>query len=96
MTAMLLLTANTMHNPQHELATGDSQLVDAALQKLDKIVDETKVDELRAFYDTCTDLHQHAQQKRFQMMTWPMMSANDGDSELNFLDPGWPQEGFLM
>lgn len=91
MTAMVLLTANTMYNPQHDLASTDGQLVDAALGMLDRIVDETNNDELRSFHKTCTDLHQHAQQKRHQII---MMEANDGDSQLNFVDPGWQYNDF--
>ncbi|RVX74936.1 hypothetical protein B0A52_01213 [Exophiala mesophila] len=96
MTAMLLLIANTMHNPRHELAADDDPLVQAALVQLDRIVDETKVDRLRSFHDICLDLHQHAQQKRRDLMTWAELAANEGDLNLNFLDPGWTQNGLLM
>jgi hypothetical protein len=73
MTAMMLLTANSMHKPQHDNSSLDKQLVDAGLQSLDRIVEETKSEVMQSFQETCTELHRRAQQMRGQAI----MMANE-------------------
>lgn len=63
---MTLLTANAMYKPQHDKTSLDKQLVDAGLQRLDKMVDENNSEVLRSFQKTCSELHQQAQQMRGQ------------------------------
>ena len=82
MTAMMLLTANNMQKPQHEKFPWDEQLVDAGLQFLDKMVEETKSEALRSFQDTCAELHQHAQCRRDKAV----IMANNHNSFLHFPD----------
>jgi hypothetical protein len=64
MTAMMLLTANIMHRPQHENSAFDSQLVNTGVRTLDKMVEETGSEALQQFRDTCTELDQAAQLRR--------------------------------
>jgi len=63
MTAMVLLTANSMHKPTHGDLFLDNYLVEVGLQKIDKMVKETDNEMLRSFQATCTELHQHTQQR---------------------------------
>jgi hypothetical protein len=63
MTAMLLLTFNSMQRPQHDQASFDSQLVDRGLQMLDQIAEETQSEVVRSFRKTCAELHLDAQRK---------------------------------
>lgn len=64
MTAMLLLTANILHRPQHGYTVLDTQLVDAGMRTLDKMVEETGSEALKQFRDTCIELNQEAQLRR--------------------------------
>jgi hypothetical protein len=64
MTAMLLLTFNSMQNPQHDQVSLDSHLVDTGLQMLDQVAEETQSEVVRSFRETCTHLHRDAQQRR--------------------------------
>lgn len=75
MTAMMLLTANNMHKPQYAKLSFDNQLVDAGLQSLDKMVEETQSEALRSFHERCAELHQHAQQRRGPVI----MTVNNHD-----------------
>ena len=63
-TAMVLLTANSMHRPTHGDLSLDSHLVETGLQTIDKMVKETKNKMLQSFQATCTELHQRMQQRR--------------------------------
>ncbi|KAF2735183.1 hypothetical protein EJ04DRAFT_491964 [Polyplosphaeria fusca] len=63
MTAMVLLTANSMHKPRHGDLFLDSHLVDIGLQTIDKMVKETESETLQSFQATCTELHQRTQQR---------------------------------
>ena len=63
MTAMVLLTANSMHRPKHGDLSLDSHLVEIGLQKIDKMVKETESEKLRSFQATCTEMHQRTQQR---------------------------------
>lgn len=63
MTAMVLLTANSMHTPQHNDLALDSQLVQVGLQTLDTMVQETGNEMLKSFQATCAELHQHTQRR---------------------------------
>ena len=62
MTAMVLLTANSMHRPKHSDLSLDSHLVEIGLQTIDKMVKETENETLQSFQATCTELHQRTQQ----------------------------------
>lgn len=64
MTAMLLLTANSLHRPEHRDMVLDIHLVDIGLQTVDGFVKETGDERLLSFQATCTELHQRAQQRR--------------------------------
>ncbi|KAH8799847.1 fungal-specific transcription factor domain-containing protein [Xylogone sp. PMI_703] len=63
MTAMLLLTANSMHRPEHSNVSLDSNLVETGLQTVDKMARETESEMLQSFQATCTELHQRTQQR---------------------------------
>ncbi|KAH7122740.1 fungal-specific transcription factor domain-containing protein [Dendryphion nanum] len=64
MTAILLLTFNSMQRPQHDLLSLDNELVDKGLQMLDRVEEETQSEIVRSFRKTCTGLHRDAQQRR--------------------------------
>lgn len=64
MSAMLLLTFNSMQRPQHDQLFLDNQLVDRGLQMLDKVAEETQSGIVRSFLKTCACLHQNAQRRR--------------------------------
>jgi hypothetical protein len=63
MTAMVLLTANSMHRPRHNDLSLDNHLVEIGLQKIDKMAKETESEMLQSFQATCTELHQRTQQR---------------------------------
>lgn len=63
MTAMVLLTANSMHRPKHGDMSLDNDLVEIGLQTIDKMVKETENEMLKSFQATCTELHQCKQQR---------------------------------
>jgi hypothetical protein len=63
MTAMLLLTFNSMQRPQHDQVSFDNQLVDRGLQMLDQVAEETQSEIVRSFRKTCAELHRDAQRK---------------------------------
>jgi hypothetical protein len=63
MTAMLLLTFNSIQRPHHEQVSFDNDLVDAGLKMLDRVVEETQSEIVRSFRTTCTGLHLDAQQR---------------------------------
>jgi len=64
MTAMLLLTFNNMHRPQHDQLSLDNELVDTGLQMLGQVAEDTQSEIVRSFRKTCTGLHRDAQQRR--------------------------------
>ncbi|OAL50018.1 hypothetical protein IQ07DRAFT_567597 [Pyrenochaeta sp. DS3sAY3a] len=64
MTAMLLLTANSLHRPEYRGLALDIHLVEIGLQTVDRFVKETGDGRLLSFQATCTELHQRAQQRR--------------------------------
>ena len=80
MTAMVLLTAHSIHRAGHTKVFFDKELVDAGLKVLDRIVEETKSDDLRSVRDTCIELQDKAQQRRRQ----DYMIANSRDLTLSF------------
>ncbi|EHK44580.1 hypothetical protein TRIATDRAFT_224048 [Trichoderma atroviride IMI 206040] len=63
MTAMVILTANSMHKPQHNNLALDSQLIEVGLQTVDQMVQETGNEMLKSFRATCAELHQHTQRR---------------------------------
>lgn len=63
MTAMMILTANSMHDPKHNNLFSDSHLVENGLQIVDKMAKKTGNDMLHSFQATCTELHKHMQRK---------------------------------
>lgn len=63
MTAMLLLTANSMHRPIHDDLFFDSHLVETGLQTIKDMMEETESETLQSFQATCSELHQRTQQK---------------------------------
>jgi hypothetical protein len=63
MTAMVLLTANSMHTPTHDDFFFDSHLVETGLEIIKDIMKETESETLRSFQAVCTELHQRMQQK---------------------------------
>lgn len=62
MTAMVLLTANSMHRPRHSDLSLDSHLVEVGLQRIDRMVKKTNNTMLQSFQATCLELHQRVQQ----------------------------------
>jgi hypothetical protein len=63
MTAMVLLTANSLHKLNHGDLSLDKHLVETGLQTIDKMVKETESETLQSFHATCTELHQRTQQR---------------------------------
>lgn len=61
MSAMLLLTANSMFKPKHGDLSLDSYLVDIGIQTIDRMAGETGDESLWSFQATCTELHQRTQ-----------------------------------
>ncbi|KAF2865225.1 hypothetical protein BDV95DRAFT_632430 [Massariosphaeria phaeospora] len=64
MTAMLLLTFNSMQRPQHDQLSLDNGLVDTGLKMLDQVAEETRSEIIRSFRKNCTEMHRYAQQRR--------------------------------
>lgn len=75
---MMLLTANSMHGSRHDDRSSDSQLIEAGLRTLDKIVEETQSETVRSFRDTCAELNQDAQRRH----TETTMMADNVDVSL--------------
>ncbi|KAF2011116.1 hypothetical protein BU24DRAFT_355113 [Aaosphaeria arxii CBS 175.79] len=73
MTAMVLLTTNSMHEPRHSDLSLDSDLVEIGLQTVGRMAKETGHEGLHSFHATCTELHQRTQQKCAE-------AAIDGDN----------------
>ncbi len=73
-----------MDRSQHDKLSYDSQLIEAGLRTLDKLVEETQSDLVRSLRDTCTELNQDAQRRRVEVT----MMANDADN-MYFGDPDW-------
>jgi hypothetical protein len=63
MTAMVLLTANSMHRPNHGALSLDIHLVESGLRTIDKMAKEAENETLKSFQTTCTELHQRTQQR---------------------------------
>lgn len=63
MTAIMILTANSMYDPKHDNLFSDSYLVKNELQIVDKMAKETGSDMLQSFQATCTELYQYLQRK---------------------------------
>jgi hypothetical protein len=82
MTAMVLLTANSMHRPKHGDLLLDSHLVEIGLQTIDKMVKETENEMLQSFQATCTELHQRTQQRCAEAA----IMANNVDCSSCFVD----------
>ncbi|KAF2715925.1 hypothetical protein K431DRAFT_316901 [Polychaeton citri CBS 116435] len=80
-TAMVLLTASSMHRLRLDNFSLDEQLVSEGLQVLDGIAQETQSDELRSFHETCAALHRKVQQKRSEAISM----ANTQDLFYHFL-----------
>ena len=85
MTAMVLLTANSMRRPRHEKMAFDSQLVSSGLEMVQTMAAQTGNDGLQSFRDTCGELHQEAQRRSLIASS---MEANKGDF-LSSLDSQW-------
>lgn len=81
MTAMVILTANGMHKPQHNNLVSDIRLIEAGLQTVDKMVQETGSEMLKSFQATCAELHQHTQRRCLEAA----IMANDVDYTSSFL-----------
>lgn len=60
MTAMMLLTANTMHRPDHGYYSLDSQLIDVGMKTVDRMAEGSKSDALEAFKVTFVELRRDA------------------------------------
>jgi len=82
MTAMLLLTANSMHSPKHGDLFLDNHLVEIGLQTVDRMAKETGEGMLQSFQATCTELHQRAQQRCAEAA----ITANNVDWSSGFVD----------
>ncbi|PTB42725.1 hypothetical protein M441DRAFT_57394 [Trichoderma asperellum CBS 433.97] len=88
MTAMVLLTANSMHRPQHNKLALDSQLIEVGLQTLEKMVQETGSEMLKSFQATCAELYQHTQRRCDEAA----IIANNVDYSSVFLDTNYGSE----
>lgn len=64
MTAMLLLTFNSLQRPQHDQLAVDNPLVDRGLQMLEQVAEETQSEIVRSFRKTCAGLHQDVQRRQ--------------------------------
>ena len=83
MTAMMLLTFNSMQNYQHDKLLEDDQLVEMGLHMLEQVLEGTESDMIRSFHDTCARLHQECQRKRIEAM----VMVNDIDISAYLLSP---------
>ena len=83
MTAMLLLTFNSMQRPQHNQLSLDNQLVDRGLKMLDQVADETQSEIVLNFRKTCAGLHQRSAEMR--------CSQRDGERTRSGYVDGTPQ-----
>jgi hypothetical protein len=63
MTAMVLLTANSLHKLNHGDLSLDRHLVEIGLQTINQMAKETESEMLQSFHATCTELHQRTQQR---------------------------------
>ncbi|KAF2645213.1 hypothetical protein P280DRAFT_486464 [Massarina eburnea CBS 473.64] len=63
MPAMLLLTFNNMHMPQHDQLSLDNQSVETGLKMLNQVAGETQSEIVRSFHKTCAGLYRDAQRK---------------------------------
>jgi len=64
MSAMLLLTFNSMQRPQHDQLSLDYQLVERGLKVLDEVAEETQSEIVRSFRQTCAGLHRDVERRR--------------------------------
>lgn len=85
MTAMMLLTANNMHKLHHDKLFWDKHLVDAGLQVLDRVAEETRSEALQWFHSTCGELLQQAQQMHDQAV----VMADNHDFCFHFPEAQW-------
>lgn len=88
MTAMVLLTVNSMHRPQHNKLALDSQLIEVGLQTLETMVQETGSEMLKSFQATCAELHQHTKRRCNE----EAIIANSVDYSSVFLDTHYGSE----
>ncbi|KFX92710.1 hypothetical protein O988_07158 [Pseudogymnoascus sp. VKM F-3808] len=63
MTAMVLLTANSMFKPNHGDLSLDRYLVETGLQTVGTMMKETESERLQSFQTTCIELHQRTQER---------------------------------
>ncbi|KAH7120847.1 fungal-specific transcription factor domain-containing protein [Dendryphion nanum] len=78
MTAMVLLTANSMHRPKHGDLSLDNHLVEIGLRTINTMAKDTENEILQSFQATCTELHQRTQQRCAEAAI--MASNADGTS----------------
>lgn len=60
MTAIMLLTANTMHRPDHGYYSSDSHIIDVGMKTVDLIADGSGNDTIKAFRATLVELRHDA------------------------------------
>lgn len=89
MTAMVLLTANSMHKPKHDDLSLDSHLVEIGLRTIGIMVKKTENEKLQSFQATCTELHQRTQQRCAEAA----IMANNVDRSSCFVDIQYGVEG---
>jgi hypothetical protein len=82
MTAMLLLMVNSMQGSQHDKLSLDNELINAGLQSLDKVLEETQSEVVRTFRDAFTKLNGAAQRRHAEAT----MMANSLDLSIYFAD----------
>lgn len=63
MTAMVLLTANSMHEPKHSDSFLDNHLVEIGLQKVRQMVMESESKTLQSFQATFIEIYHYSQQR---------------------------------
>lgn len=89
MTAMVVLTVNSMQRPTHGDLSLDSHLVEIGLQAIGKMVKETENEMLQSFEATCTELHERTQ----QICAEAVILANNVDCSSFYVDIQHGNEG---
>lgn len=86
-TAMVLLTANSLYNPRHDMIKLDMELIDSALIWLTEAMHENQSVEVRTLWETCVEIVRTVKQKLAEGITSPFNNywlLNDTDNQEEF------------
>lgn len=82
MSAMVLLTANSMDKPNHGDLSLDSHLVETGLRTISTMAKETENKKIQSFQATFIELHQRTQERCAEAA----IMANNVDGSSRFVD----------